>query len=161
MIETPNIRFRRAILFGWLVVFVVGGCATATKPGVAVLELRVDPNPIEAERRWGEIWEFPFTVILRETNGVDVTIDRVSIEVLLSGTIVHREEIDGTELESLGFDRRLAGGGEVRYSFRPERFIPHESLIRNVEADLEVRGTDSGGRRVVTRYSVSLSVKTE
>lgn len=147
-----------------LLSFACGGASSssstqpATTPGRAALSIRVEPNPIVARQVRGETYEFPFTVSIRESNGVAVNIDRVSVNVRALGTItVYEEAYGATDIARLGYPTALAGGAELRYAFKPQKEVPDDRLFGGVTADLRVEGTDANGNRVTANTDVTVS----
>ena len=142
-----------------LVVLLLASCAS--RPQVAArgaISLEIDPDPIIAIQTGVDEWLFPFEVEIRETGGVDVTIDTVVIRVHLNSVRIYQETLRSDDLQRLGYPRHLAAGRLFRYQFDPSRTIPDPGLISRIEAELDVRGRDSGGRSVSASRSVSLSI---
>src|SRR5690242_14919208 len=54
---------------------------TSTVPGHGAISIRIDPNPIVATNVRGDTYDFPFEVIVRETGGRAVNIQRVTATV--------------------------------------------------------------------------------
>ena len=147
------------------VVIAAGGCSSSgndpsTSPvrtGQGSLSITVSPNPIRAQKVTGDVYDFPFDIIVTETGGANVTIDRVSVDVsALGGLNVYSESYDRAEIERRGFSTRVPARGEVRYSFKPRKDVTDDRLFSAVEADLSVSGTDASGLRTTARTSVTV-----
>lgn len=135
-----------------------GASSPATVPGRANLVINVVPNPIQARHVSGDTYDFPFTITLRETNGVAVQIDRVSMDVLALGAVsVYRETYDRGEIAQRGYPTSLAGGQELRYSFTPRKEVADDRLFGGVSAELVAEGTDSNGNQVRATTSVTVT----
>lgn len=157
--NTAAISLRMALLI------LVTGCASSdpdapapsAAAGRAELQIEVVPNPIEAKQVSGETYDFPFTITLRELNGISVNIDRVSMDVLALGAIsVHREEFDRAEIARRGYPTFLQAREEIRYSFTPRKEVPDDRLFGGVSAELRADGTDANGNRVTATTSVTV-----
>lgn len=162
MNNTKMKPFSAAFLF---LLLATAGCSssgadrrTATvQPGQGSLTISVNPNPIRAQRVSGDVYNFPFEIIVGERGGAPVTIDRVSVEVTaLGGLNVYSESYDRAEIERRGFSTRVPAGGEVRYAFNPRKDVTDDRLFSAVEAELSVSGTDTSGLRTTARTTVTV-----
>lgn len=148
-----------------LLVVAGGGCsssgsdrtASTVQPGQGSLSITINPNPIRAQKVSGDVYDFPFEIIVTERGGADVTIDRVSVEVTaLGGLNVYSESYDRAGIERRGFSTRVPARGEVRYSFSPRNDVTDDRLFSAVEAELSVSGIDASGLRTTARTSVTV-----
>ena len=107
-----------------------GTQSTTTQPGHGAISIQVAPNPIVAQPVTGDVYDFPFDVIMRETGGHPVTITRVTAEVTaLGGIPVAQDSYDAAKINSLGYSTALPANGELRYHFAPRRSVARR-LIR-------------------------------
>jgi hypothetical protein len=136
---------------------VIAGCAT-TRVAQPHLALEVEPDPVVLRRVWGDIWEIALRVRLRETGGVGVEIEKVSIRVLMGSSPVYVEELDASALAGMDFATRLDGGGEVQHDFRATRFVPNPRLLENMTATIRVHATTESGRRVEASQEIGFVV---
>lgn len=159
-------RFKRSTLLPAVLLTLACGTArdttVADAPSTAAtrasLVIEVVPNPIEARRVSGDTYDFPFTIALRETNGVRVEINRVSIDVLALGTVsAYRKTYDRNEIARRGYPTSVAAGGELRYTFTPRKEVPDDRLFGGVSAQLVAEGTDANGNPVSATTSVTVS----
>src|SRR5689334_17045812 len=82
-------------------------------PGHGSIAVQVAPNPIVAQPVSGNVYDFPFDVIVRETGGHPVTIDRVTADVTAMGGIhVAQDSYDAAKINSLGYSTTLTANGE-------------------------------------------------
>lgn len=137
------------------------GGGSSTQPaatGRAVLDIVVDPNPIVARQVSGERYEFPFTISLRETAGVAVTVDRVTLEVFTLGGAIRLYEVtyNREQIAQMGYPTALAAGGDITYRLNPRKDVPDERLFGGVEGELRVDGTDANGNRVWAEENVTV-----
>jgi hypothetical protein len=134
------------------------GSSTATAtPGHGALSIDVIPNPIVAHNVSGDTYELPFDVVIRETGGADVTVQRVSLDVYALGAIhLYSISYTGAEIEGLGYSTRVPAGTEQRYHFNPSKSVPDDRLFGGVTAELRVDATDASGTPAVTRTGVSV-----
>ena len=115
-------------------------------PGRGSITIQVEPNPIVATKVSGDTYDFPFEVVVRETGGRPVTINRVSVTVFAPGGFaVHRENWDAERIRSMGYGTALAANGELRYRFAPRKAVPDERLFDGVTAELRVNAVDDSG----------------
>ncbi|HVS30787.1 MAG TPA: hypothetical protein VMS98_04960 [Thermoanaerobaculia bacterium] len=115
-------------------------------PGQGAIQIQIAPNPILATRVGGETYDFPFEVVIRETGGRPVTINRVSADVrALGGIRVGSESYDATKIASLGYSTTVAPYGELRYRFNPRRSVGDDRLFGSVSAEIRVEGRDDQG----------------
>lgn len=135
-----------------------GPSPQASLPGRASLSIVVEPNPIIARPVSGGTYDFPFAIALRETGGVAVSIDRVSMEVTtLGGSLrLYDTSYDSAEIARMNYPTSVAANGEIRYSLNPRKEVPDERLFGGVEADLRVDGTDTNGNRVFATTTVTV-----
>lgn len=123
------------------------------------LSVSVVPNPIVARPAGGEQYSFPFEVVVRETGGSDVSIQRVSINVTaLGGIPVYSDTQEAAEIRERGYPTEIRANQEVRYRFSPTREVPDERLFGGVAAELVVEAINDRGQAVPsarTRVSVT------
>lgn len=136
-----------------------GGGGTTTgdvSPGRGSLQLVVDPNPIIATRVSGNTYEFPFEIVLRETGGVAVNVDRVTLNVTALGMNLYSETMDRAEIARRGYPTSLPAGGEIRYRLSPRRDVESDALFSAVSADVVVEATDVNGNSANARTTVTV-----
>ncbi len=115
-------------------------------PGHGALAIQVVPNPIRATRVSGDMYDFPFEIVARETGGRPVNITRVTATVFAPGGIsVGRESWDAARIQSMGYDTAIGANGERRYQFAPRREVPDDRIFGSLSAELKVEGTDDTG----------------
>lgn len=130
---------------------------TATVPGHGTISISVVPNPIRAEKFSGDEYDFPFEVVLRETGGHPVKINRITADVKALGTIpVASESYDAARIATLGYATTIPAEGELRYRFNPRKSVPDDRLFGNVSADVTVDGTDDLGTPAQARTRVTV-----
>lgn len=112
-------------------------------PGHGAIAISVEPNPIVATRVSGNTYDFPFEVIVRETGGRRIDVQRVSMIVRGPGGIaLGSESWDANRIRSLGYPTSLAANSELRYRFSPRRDVPDDRLFSGVSAQLTVDAVD-------------------
>jgi hypothetical protein len=105
--------------------------------------MSIEPNPIVARSLGGNTYEFPFDVVVRETNGRAVTINRVSIDVYaMAGVRVGGEAYDAARIQSLGYSTNVPGNGELRYHFAPRQSVSDDRLFGSVYGEVRVSASD-------------------
>jgi hypothetical protein len=126
-------------------------------PGQGAITIEIVPNPIVATKISGDTYEFPFEVVVRETGGQPVTIERVSADVLALGTIrVAQESYDAARIRALGYDLSVPANGTLRYTFRPRKEVDDDRLFGGVSAEVRADGRDASGNIVTARTSVTI-----
>src|ERR1041384_3310863 len=116
---------KRAVLFLFVLTAAcashsAGTTQSSSQPGHGAISMTVVPNPIVATSLGGNMYEFPFEVVLRETGGHPVNITRVSADVYALGSVrVAEESYDAAKINSLGYSTSIPANGERRYAFRP------------------------------------------
>lgn len=126
-------------------------------PGQGALTIEIVPNPIVASKVSGNMYEFPFEVVVRETGGQIVTIDRVSADVLALGAIrVAQESYDATRIRALGYQTTVPANGTLRYTFRPRKEVDDDRLFGGVSANIRADGRDAAGNAVTANTSVTI-----
>jgi hypothetical protein len=138
---------------GLLVALLISLAAcSSTKPGVTsapgqgAAAIDVIPNPIVATPVSGNTYDFPFEVVVRETGGRPITVQRVTATVSLGGGLtLGRESWDAERIRSMGYNTAVAPHGEVRYRFSPRKEVPDARLFGGVSAELKVEATDDKG----------------
>src|SRR5258707_12397986 len=110
-----------------------GGTQQSTQPGHGAITVQVAPNPIVAQPVAGNVYDFPFDVIVRETGGRAGNITRVTADVTaLGGIRVAQDAYDAAKINSLGYPTMLAPNCELRYHLAPLRSVPDEGLFIGV-----------------------------
>jgi hypothetical protein len=139
-----------ALTFGLLIA--LAGCQSAPQsgstsvPGHGAVTISIVPNPIMARQVSGDTYDFPFEVVVRETGGRAVTINRVSANVLGPANISLAEESwDAGRIQSMGYGTSLPPHGELRYRFSPRKEVPDDRLFGSVSAELRVDAMDDTG----------------
>ena len=135
-----------ALAFSLIVLAACAGgpqSGTTSVPGRGAIEVQVNPNPIRATQVSGDMYEFPFEVVVRETGGRAVTVTSVTATVHgPGGFVVGRDEWDAGRIRALGYSTTVPANGQLRYRFAPRREVPDERLFGSVSAQLSVEGTD-------------------
>lgn len=127
-------------------------------PGHGAISIQVVPNPIVATPVSGDTYDFPFEIVVRETAGRPVTINRVGVRVFFAGGLtLHEESWDANRIRSMGFNTQLSGHGETRYRFSPRKEVPDDRLFGGVTAELRVEATDDTA--TATSASTSVTVR--
>jgi hypothetical protein len=138
---------------------VAGACATAPPPPSLPgrLTLHVTPNPIVAIPLDGDRYQFDFDLEIREEGGSDVTINRVSADVLAFGGIrIASRKMDAAEIERRGYATSVGARRSIRYRISQKHDVPDERLLEAVKAELLIEGTDSLGNRTTARATVGV-----
>lgn len=131
---------------------------TTSVPGRGAIAVEVDPNPIRATPVSGNMYEFPFDVIVRETGGHPVTVTSVSATVRgPGGFVVAREDYDAARMGALGYRTHVPANGELRYHFAPRKEVPDERLFGSVSAQLTVEATDEGETATSASTTVTIT----
>jgi len=126
-------------------------------PGQGAVAIDVIPNPIVATPVSGKTYDFPFEVVVRETGGRPITVQRVTATVSLGGTLtLGRESWDGERIRSLGYDTALGPNSEVRYRFSPRKEVPDDRLLGGVKAELKAEATDDLGTATSAKTIVTV-----
>lgn len=127
-------------------------------PGQGAITIEIAPNPIVATRVSGTTYDFPFEVIVRETGGQAVDIQRVSARVMLPGGFtVANEAWDAARIRGMGYGTTVPARGELRYRFTPRQSVPDDRLFNGVSAELRAEGRDSGGAAVEATTTVTVT----
>ena len=142
---------KRAVLFLFVLTTAcashsAGTTQSSSQPGHGAISMTVVPNPIVATSLGGNMYEFPFEVVLRETGGHPVNITRVSADVYALGSVrVAEESYDAAKINSLGYSTSIPANGERRYAFRPRKEVTDERLFGGVTAEVRVDAVDDTG----------------
>ena len=126
-------------------------------PGHGAISIEVIPNPIVATHVSGDMYDFPFEVVVRETGGRPINVQRVTATVLLGGGLqLARESWDAAQIRALGYDTNLAANGERRFKFAPRKEVPDDRLFGGVSAELRVDATDDTGAAASATTTVTV-----
>ncbi len=151
---------RRALPLTLLLILVACGGAKPSitaVPGHGAVSIEVIPNPIVATLVSGNTYDFPIEVVLRETGGRPITVQRVHATVLLGGSLpVARESWDADRIRSMGYGTTLAANSETRLRLRPRNDVPDERLFNSVSAELKVDAIDDTGTAVSAKIAVTI-----
>lgn len=141
----------------------IAGCGGSTSPGVTsvpgqgAISVEVIPNPIVATQVSGNMYDFPFEVVVRETGGRSVTVQRVTATVLLGGGLeLARESWDAGQIRAMGYSNTLGPRSETRFKFAPRKEVPDDRLFGGVSAQLKVDATDDTGAATSATTSVTV-----
>ena len=159
----PSVPTARAglVSLALLATFCAGGRGSAGNTSVGshgAITVQILPNPIVATRVSGSMYDFPFEVVLRETGGHPVDLERVTASVFaLGGIPVGTETYDAAKIASLGYSARVPANGELRYRLKPRRDVINELLFQGVSADIRIDGRDDTGTpaQAATRVTVN------
>ena len=133
------------------------GSTPPPTPGHGAISIAIIPNPIVATPASGNTYSFPFEVVVRESGGRPVDIERITANVYALGTIkLGSESYDANEIRKLGYNPRVPAYGELRYRFTPQREVPDDRLFGGVSAELRVEGVDDTGSAVTAATSVTV-----
>ena len=139
------------------------GCASSSPPdntavpGHGAVSIEVIPNPIVATQVSGNTYDFPFEVVIRETGGRPVTVQRVTATVVYGGGLpLGSESWDANRIRSMGYNTTLAANSEVRYRFAPRKEVPDDRLFGGVSAELRVDAIDDTGAAAYAATSVTV-----
>ena len=134
-----------------------GQTKSTSTPGRGAIKLTITPNPVIATNVGGDTYEFPFDVVVKETGGHPVTIERVTANVFTAGGIqVATESYDAAKIQSLGFATAIQAKGEIHYHFAPRKDVPDQRLFTSVYGDVRVEGIDDNGSRTTTTTTITL-----
>ena len=124
-----------------------GTTQTSSVPGHGAIALSVVPNPVVAQKVSGDTFDFPFDVIVRETGGHPITINRVGAEIYASvgGIKIASESYDASKIRSLGYSTSIPANGELRYHFAPRKTVQDDRLFGGIYGDVRVDATDDTG----------------
>ncbi len=115
-------------------------------PGQGAISIQVVPNPIVARHVSGDTYDFAFDVVVRETGGRPVTVNRVTATVFAPGGFsVGEESWNADRIRALGFSTTINAHGELRYRFTPRKDVPDERLFGGISAELKVEAVDDTG----------------
>ena len=133
---------------------------STSTPGHGAIKLTVTPNPVVATSVGGSTYDFPFDVVVKETGGHPVTIDRVTASVYAGGGIpVATESYDAAKIQSLGFATTIAAKGELHYHFNPRKDVTDDHLFSSVYGDVRVEGLDDNGARTSSTTTITVTKK--
>ncbi|HYC62316.1 MAG TPA: hypothetical protein VEK79_22380 [Thermoanaerobaculia bacterium] len=115
-------------------------------PGHGAIAIQVVPNPIMATKVSGNMYDFPFEVVVRETGGRPANVQRVSATVFLTGGLtLAQESWDAAQIRALGYNTSVGAHSETRYQFKPRKEVPDDRLFSGVSAELKVEAVDDTG----------------
>ncbi len=137
-----------------------GAITNKLTPGRGAITLTVTPNPVVATSLGGGVYDFPFDVVVKETGGHPVTIDKVTANVFTAGGIpVTTESYDAARIQSLGFAIAIPSKGELHYHFDPRKTVADDKLFSSVYGDIRVEGLDDNGTRTSSMVTITLTKK--
>ena len=135
-----------------------GTTQTSATPGHGAISVSIVPNPVVAQKVSGNTYDFPFDVVVRETGGHPITIQRVSADIYssLGGVKVGSESYDAARIQSLGYSTSVPANGELRYHLAPRKSVQDDRLFGGVYGDVRVDATDDTG--AATSATVRITV---
>jgi hypothetical protein len=152
---------KKTLTLSLALLLAVAGCNSSNPgptsvPGHGAISIEVIPNPIVATQVSGNLYDFPFEVVIRETGGRPVTVQRVTATVGLGALELARESWDADRIRSLGYNTTLGANSETRYRFAPRKEVPDDRLFGGVSAQLRVDATDDTGTAASATTSVTV-----
>jgi hypothetical protein len=137
-----------------------GPTKSTLTPGRGAIKLTITPNPVVATNVGGNTYDFPFDVVVKETGGHPVTIDKVTASVYAGGGIpVATESYDAAKIQSLGFATSIQAKGEIHYHFNPRKAVTDDHLFNSVYGDVRVEAIDDNGSRASSTTSITVTKK--
>jgi hypothetical protein len=152
--------------FALIPILLIAACATpqpgtsrnASLPGHGAIGISIVPNPIVAHNAGGTTYEFPFDVVVRETGGRAVNINRVIVDVYAPGGVrVGSESYDAARIAALGYSTNVPGNGELRYHFSPRKNVSDERLFSGVYGEVRVEAADDTGTPATATTTVTVT----
>ncbi|HWW62793.1 MAG TPA: hypothetical protein VN181_15565 [Thermoanaerobaculia bacterium] len=143
-----------------LATFCASGPSTTqtAAPGHGAIVLEITPSPIVAHPVSGAMYEFPFEVIVRETGGAHVTVDKVTVDVFAFDRLrVGGETYDAAQLAQLGYTVSIPAGTERRFKFSPRREVTDDRVFGSLSAQLRVDAHDDTGTATSATTAVSVT----
>jgi hypothetical protein len=136
-----------------------GSTQTSAVPGHGAIALNVVPNPVVAQKVSGNTYDFPFDVVVRETGGHPITINRVSADIYASvgGIKLGSESYDAAKIQSMGYSTSIPANGELRYHFAPRKSVQDERLFGGVYGDVRADATDETGTATSATVRVTIT----
>jgi len=133
---------------------------STTTRGHGAITLTITPNPVVATNVGGSTYSFPFEVVVKETGGHPVTIDKVTASVYAGGGIqVATESYDAARIQSLGFATSIPAKGEIHYRFDPHKDVSDAQLFNSVYGDVRVEAIDDNGARASSTTRITVTKK--
>lgn len=151
--------------FAFAAALLLAACSSSSTPhssttsaaGHGAISIEIVPNPVVATKVSGDTYEFPFEVVVRETAGHPVDVNRVTADVTALGAFhVASESYDAARISSMGFATRVPANGELRYRFNPRKSVTDDRLFGGVSAEIRVDATDEMGTATTARTSVTV-----
>ena len=137
-----------------------GNTKSSPTHGHGVISLTITPNPVIATSVGGSMYEFPFDIVVKETGGHPVTIDKVTANVYAGGGIsVATESYDAAKIKTLGLATTIQAKGEIHYHFSPRKDVTDDGLLSSAYGDVRVEATDDNGSRASTTTTITVRKK--
>ncbi|MEA2166618.1 MAG: hypothetical protein QOK37_4745 [Thermoanaerobaculia bacterium] len=137
-----------------------GTTKNSASRGQGAVSLTITSNPVLATNVGGSTYEFPFDVVVKETGGHPVTIERVIANVYAGGGIsVASDSYDAAKIQSLGFATTIQAKGELHYHFNPRKDVPDDRLFTSVYGDVRVEAIDDNGSRASSTTTITVKKK--
>ena len=131
---------------------------TVSLPGHGAISIQIVPNPVVAAPAGGNNYDFPLDIIVRETGGRGVTVNRVKATVYgPAGIRLGDQSWDATQIAAAGYPTNLPGNGELRYHFVPRKSVPDDRLFSSVNAELRVDAYDETNAPTSATTTVSIT----
>ncbi len=147
----------RRAAFAAILLLTLSCARPAVVPGYGAVGIQIIPNPIIATKVSGDTYDFPFEVVVRETGGHPIEVDRVSADVYaLGGVRIATESYGAARIRSLGYSLSVPANGELRYRFAPRRAVADDRLFSAVSADLRVDAHDETGATTTASTTVTV-----
>jgi hypothetical protein len=133
---------------------------STTTPGRGEIKITVTPSPVVATNAGGSSYDLPFDVVVKETGGHPVTIDKVTASVYAGGGIpVATQSYDASKIQSLSFATSIQAKHEIHYHLVPRMDVTDEHLFSSIYGDVRVEGLDDNGARVSSMTTITVTRK--
>ncbi len=133
---------------------------STTTPGRGEIRITVTPSRVVAANAGGSSYDLPFDVVVKETGGHPVTIDKVTASVYAGGGIpVATQSYDASKIQSLSFATSIQAKHEVHYHLVPRMDVTDEHLFSSIYGDVRVEGLDDNGARVSSTATITVTRK--
>jgi hypothetical protein len=126
-----------------------------SEPGHGRVSVAVEPNPIVAKRISDDLIGLPFDVVVTETAGVPVDVQKLVLNVSLAGASVYSLTFTAEDLRKAGQSTTVPGSGSVRFAFHPKT-RKDDRILGSASGEVTVVAVDGTSALALAATGVSV-----
>lgn len=125
------------------------------EPGHGAVKIAVEPNPIVAKPLGNDLVGLPFDVVVSETGGLPVDVERLVLNVRVAGVTAYSLTYTAAQLRAAGQTTSIGASSSVRYAFHPKTRAS-DTLMGAATGEVTVVALDETSTPTIAATGVSV-----